>query len=246
MGRSLILWTLPLVLIGNLGAQTLQFPDGLEFNDFFALEAKMADGEQYRLFDVSIYEGEEALWPNENGDFGTLRGSAPPEGRKYFFWVRRGGSQGAITYPLSFRRIAQVEFQGVFGGRELDDFQEGVLSFGGESRDVRFRASEDSFEGSFASSTPPLPGYRPARLTLTDGTTQDVFLKSDGFLGGLDEEFGTYSLLWLRHDGVQQLKFQHSGVYSRCPECGAIFYDSERDVCPFDGTPLEQAEQEEP
>ena len=71
-----------------------------------------------------------------------------------------------------------------------------------------------------------------------ENVRQTVYVQTDGFLGGIDEEFGTYGLLWLHHDGVERLEFRHDGTYERCPLCGSIFFDDRHETCPFDGTPL--------
>ncbi|CAD7838587.1 hypothetical protein [Olavius algarvensis spirochete endosymbiont] len=77
-----------------------------------------------------------------------------------------------------------------------------------------------------------------ARITLTNGEVQAVFIKTDGFLGGIDEEFGTYGMYWLQNDEVERIVFEHSGSFARCPECGALFYDDRSQICPFDGATL--------
>ena len=106
------------------------------------------------------------------------------------------------------------------------------------SIDVVMTRDEDRIVGWVGEAEPPVPSFAPAQLTLTDGTEQSVYVKTDGFLGGIDEEFGTYAMLWLRQDGVERLEFLHEGSYARCPECGAIFFDDRAGACPFDGTPL--------
>ena len=119
---------------------------------------------------------------------------------RYFFWVRRGGEAGTVTYPLAFRKIIDIEFTGEYG--------------------------EDA------------PHFTPATITLSDESEIEVQIKSDGYLGGIDEAFGTYAMAWMAHRGVTRIDFLHDGTYKRCPFCGALYYDSELEVCPFDGTAL--------
>lgn len=219
-------------------AQDLVFADGLVYNDFYAVAVTTTAGDTFTLFDAASFEGDAAPYPDSKGNFGFLPGSSPGEGFKYFFWVRRVGPTGAITYPLSFRKIRKIDFAGPYGGTVSEPPEDAVLSVEGRDTPVTLRLQDGRFSGWFGSSEPPVPAYTPARLELTDGNVQQVYLKTDGFLGGIDEEFGTYAMLWLRHDGVEQLVFQHDGTYARCPECGAIFYDNRTEFCPFDKTKL--------
>lgn len=229
---------LALVPVLTLPAQGLEFTDGLVYNDFYAVAVTTVDGDSFTLFDAASFEGDTAPYPDSQGNFGSFSGSAPGEGSKYFFWVRRVGATGAITYPLSFRKIRRIDFTGPYGGTPAEPPSEAVLVLEGTETPVTVRLEDRRFSGWFGKIEPPVPAYTPAQLELTDGTVQSVYVKTDGFLGGIDEEFGTYAMLWLRHDGIQQLVFQHDGTYARCPECGAIFYDERTDVCPFDGTEL--------
>lgn len=220
--------------------QGIEFADGLFYNDFYAVTVHLSGGESFTLFDAASYEGEAPPWPGNEGNFGAVPGSNPGEEMKYFFWVRRIGDTGAITYPLSFSKILEIEFTGPHGGTVSVLPQEGELIIGEEERKVSVLVSDESdrFTGWFGFREPHIPSFTPAKLTLTDGTEQDVFVKTDGFLGGIDEEFGTYAMLWIRHDGIERLVFEHNGSYARCPECGAIFFDGRQSICPFDGETL--------
>lgn len=235
-----------LVLAGALSpalsAQGIEFADGLSYNNFYAVNVQHSDGETYTIFDAASFEGEVPPWPDNEGNFGALPGSNPGAEMKYFFWVRRIGDTGAVTYPLSFSKIQEIRFTGLFGGTVSNLPQEALLIQNDEEQPVtvysRSGAESRRFSGWFGSREPPIPSFTPAEITLTDGTVQNVFVKTDGFLGGIDEEFGTYAMLWIQHDSIERLVFNHNGSYARCPECGAIFYDNRYEQCPFDGETL--------
>ncbi len=230
------------VLVEPAFSQTLEFADGLKYNEFYAVTVYHSNGESFTLFDTASFEGEGAPWPDTQGNFAALPGSNPGENMKYFFWVRRVGATGAITYPLSFRKILEIDFTGLYGGTVDNPPVKGQLSIAEESSDVSVQvyrvAAPKRFSGWFGEKEPPVPSFTPARLTLSDGSEQNVLIKTDGFLGGIDDEFGTYAMLWLQHDGIEKLVFNHNGSYARCPECGAVFYDNLFDFCPFDGANL--------
>jgi len=234
---------LGLFTISQASSQGLEFADGLNYNDFYAVTIYYSGGESFTLFDAASFEGEVPPWPGQEGDFGAVPGSSPGEEMKYFFWIRRVGDTGAITYPLSFRKIFEIDFSGPFGGSVSDPLVGGQLTLNGETSDVRLRIKDidGRFSGWFGSpddKEPSIPSFTPAKLTLSDGSEQDVFIKTDGFLGGIDEDFGTYAMIWIQHDGIEKLVFNHNGSYARCPECGAIFYDDQFEACPFDGAVL--------
>ena len=244
----ILLILIPLHSGVSLFSQGLEFADGLKYNDFFAVTVYSPGGEPFTLFDAASFEGENPPWPDAKGNFGENPGSGPEEEMKYFFWVRRLGPTGAITYPLSFRKILEIDFSGPGGGTVDNPAVSGELTIGEDSSDVSVHIlsseGEDGeliqkrFTGWFGKKEPVIPSFTPARLTLSDGSVQEVFIKTDGFLGGIDEEFGTYAMLWLQHDGIEKLVFNHNGSYARCPECGAIFYDNQYTQCPFDGALL--------
>jgi hypothetical protein len=217
---------------------TVTFADGLKYNDFYAVSIEFQDEEPFTIFDAASLEGEVPPWPGQEGAFGALPGSNPGKDMKYFFWIRRLGTTGAITYPLAFSKIASIEFLGAYGGTLSDPPQDARLVIGEDKQEVKVLIRGSRFSGWIGLKEPPVPSFTPAKLTLTDGSVQDVQVKSDGFLGGIDEEFGTYALLWLAHDGISKLVFNHSGTFARCPECGAIYYDGRNPVCRFDGAQL--------
>ncbi len=194
------------------------------------------------LFDVASFEGDSLPWPDAEGNFGNGRGLGPDEDMKYFFWIRRMGEKGAVTYPLPFRRIREIRYLGPREEKGEKATAKGSLTLGDETMDVRVRISENRLSGWIGDFPPGIPSFVPVHLVLTDDSEQRVFLKTDDFLGGIDEEFGTYALLWLKSDGILGLEFLHDGTYSRCPECGAVFYNSELEACPFDGTELVPSE----
>jgi|GEM_PF-736944 len=244
-------------------SQNLEFADGLEYNNFYAVRIHRAGGEQFTLFDAASYDGDSSPWPElETVDgagsynpastgFASTEfppaasantGTPPSANAKYFFWIRRIGEFGAITYPLPFSKIKEIEFTGPHGGRVSNPMREGRLSIDGSTKDVWVylfgREAPDRFRGYFGVKEAPIPSFTPARITLTNDEVQSVFVKTDGFLGGIDEEFGTYGVYWLQNDEVEKIVFEHNGSFARCPECGAIFYDERNPVCPFDGAAL--------
>jgi len=82
-------------------------------------------------------------------------------------------------------------------------------------------------------------GYTPCRVVLTSGAAFDGFLDTTGYLGGMDEDFGTFARIYLQYNGVKSIEFLHDGTYKRCPFCGALYYENDLAECPFDKTPLE-------
>lgn len=230
------------ILCSGIFAQGIEFADGLSYNNFYAVTVYHSDGGSYSIFDAASFEGEVPPWPNNEGNFGALPGSNPGAEMKYFFWVRRIGDTGAVTYPLSFSKIQEIRFTGLYGGTVSNLPQEAVITIDNEDQTAMLYSSAGAnsqrFSGWFGNLQPSIPSFKAAEITLTDGTKQNVFVKSDGFLGGIDEEFGTYAMLWIQHDSIERLVFNHSGSYARCPECGAIFFDNRHEQCPFDGETL--------
>lgn len=227
---------------GSVSSQALTFADGLEYNNFYAVTVHTDAGESFTLFDAASLPGETLPWPDADGSYGDLPGSSPRD-LSYFLWVRRVGVKGAVTYPLAFSKILEIRFMGPYGGIATEPPQDGVLQVEDqENREVRFREDGRRFSGWFFPTEiePTVPSFTPAILVLTNddetagNEEQFVYVKTDGFLGGIDEEFGTYAMLWLRHDGVDRLEFHHDGTYERCPVCGAVFFDDRHDSCPFD------------
>ena len=227
--------------------QAVQFADGLTYNSFYAVTVHTDDGDSFTLFDAAYFAGETPPWPDAAGSFGDRPGAAPDR-MNYFMWVRRVGDKGALTYPLSFTKIRDIRFIGPYGGIAADEPVVGTLQVEGQQdRKITLREDGRRVSGWFFPDQlePSVPSFTPAVLTLTDvdpttgdNVRQTVYVKTDGFIGGIDEDFGTYGLLWLRHDGVERLEFNHDGTYVRCPLCGSIFFDDRNETCPFDGTPL--------
>ena len=81
-------------------------------------------------------------------------------------------------------------------------------------------------------------GYTPCTVELTSGNSFEGFLDTSGYIGGVDEEFGLYTRIYLQYNGVKTVEFLHDGTYKACPFCGALFYNSDLENCPFDKTPL--------
>ncbi len=80
--------------------------------------------------------------------------------------------------------------------------------------------------------------FTPARITLTNGNTYDIFMDTLGYMGGFDPDFGSYARLFLHYNLVKSIRFKQDGTYRLCPHCGTVFYSAEAEVCPFDKTPL--------
>ncbi|MDA3852519.1 MAG: hypothetical protein PF447_14795 [Spirochaetaceae bacterium] len=104
------------------------------------------------------------------------------------------------------------------------------------------RVARIDFTGPYGS---PNENYTPASLTLTDGQVFDVYLGTAGYLGGYDEDFGSYGRVFLNYNQVKSIEFHHQGRYSRCPYCGTVYFDKDRTECPFDGFELVTAEGDE-
>lgn len=81
-------------------------------------------------------------------------------------------------------------------------------------------------------------GFTPAELELTNGSSYEVFVDTNGYLGGFDREFGSYARVFLHYNLVSRITMKQDGSYRLCPHCGTVFYAGEIDVCPFDKTPL--------
>ncbi len=85
----------------------------------------------------------------------------------------------------------------------------------------------------------PPDGFTPCEVELTSGSTFEGFLDTTGYLAGIDQDFGCFARIYLQYNGIRTVEFLHDGTYSRCPFCGAIYYNDRYEVCPFDQTPLE-------
>ncbi len=237
--RLVILSTAFLLLMSGIAAaDSLRFADGLEYNNFYAVKVYTSDGGTFTLFDAAAYPGDAPLWP-EGTDTAANRAGRPSDKTMfYFFWMRRMGQSGAVTYPVSFQKIKEIRFTGPFGGSVENPPEEGILITGEQEFEVQLQMDNNQFYGWKGIFKPVVPGYSPVVITFTDGTEQSVYIKTDGFLGGLDEEYGSYAMLWLKHYGIDKLEFMHDGTYERCPECGAVFFDGRRETCPFDKSAL--------
>jgi hypothetical protein len=86
----------------------------------------------------------------------------------------------------------------------------------------------------------PPDGFTPCQVELTSGGVFDGYLDTSGFFAGMDQDFGTFSRIYLQYNGIRSVEFIHNGRYQRCPFCGAIFYNDTYEDCPFDGTPLDR------
>lgn len=74
-------------------------------------------------------------------------------------------------------------------------------------------------------------------LTLVNGESYDVYLKTAGTLEGVDEEFGSNLFFYLHYNLIRSIEFDNSGEYWFCPFCETIYFD-ERESCIYDKTPL--------
>lgn len=82
--------------------------------------------------------------------------------------------------------------------------------------------------------------YIPAEITLVNDVTFQGFVYSNGYLAGMDNVLGTYVKLYMNYNLLKKIEFIQDGTYKYCPKCGAIFYDSREDRCPFDKTRLKK------
>jgi len=84
----------------------------------------------------------------------------------------------------------------------------------------------------------PIPGYTSTKMTLTSGEVFDVLINSSGKIGGIDVDFGIYGEIYMNYNIIKYIEFIHDGEYMSCPFCGAVFYNTEYENCPFDKTIL--------
>lgn len=91
------------------------------------------------------------------------------------------------------------------------------------------------FNGEYDS---PIPNYTSCKLTLVSGEVFDVLINTTGKIGGMDNDFGIYGEIYMNYNIIQSIEFIHEGQYKRCPFCGALFYNEDYTVCPFDNTDL--------
>ncbi len=236
--RRIIILCLAVLPAVTAMARNVRFADGLVYNPFYAVRVYTADGTSFTLVDAAAWPGDAPPWPSETGNVNGRPGKPSDKTMFYFFWIRRIGNTGAVTYPLSFDKISEIQLTGPFEESTDKPQIEGRLTVDEEEFDVYLHMNGARFSGWKGSRQPAVPGYTPALVTFTDGTKQKVYLKTDGFLGGIDQEFGSYAMLWLRHDGIEKLEFLNSGTYVRCPQCGTVYYDKRAKTCPFDGADL--------
>ncbi|MDC7219574.1 MAG: hypothetical protein PQJ59_06505 [Spirochaetales bacterium] len=88
----------------------------------------------------------------------------------------------------------------------------------------------------------PENDYTPARITLTNGESYDIFMDTLGYLGGFDAAFGSYGRLFMHYNLVKRITFRQDGSYFLCPHCGTVYYTTGLEKCPFDNTTLIPAE----
>lgn len=87
----------------------------------------------------------------------------------------------------------------------------------------------------------PENDYTPALIELTDGNKYDVFIDTLGYLGGFDQDFGSYGRLFMHYNLIEKITLFQDGSYLVCPHCGTVYY-TEEEICPFDKTPLNPEE----
>lgn len=93
------------------------------------------------------------------------------------------------------------------------------------------RIQKITFTGEFGT---PEGSFTPATILLTDGSEHsDVFIGTDGYLGGFDEEFASFSRIMLSYNMVKSIEFIVDGTYKICPVCFTLYYDIEIELCPF-------------
>lgn len=86
--------------------------------------------------------------------------------------------------------------------------------------------------------------YIPAEIVLVNDVTFQGFVYSNGYLAGMDNVIGSYVKLYMNYNLLKKIVFIQDGTYKYCPKCGAIFYDSRADRCPFDKTRLKKQKDE--
>jgi hypothetical protein len=91
----------------------------------------------------------------------------------------------------------------------------------------------------------PIPGYTSSKMTLVSGEVFDVLVNSNGKIGGMDQDFGIYGEIYMNYNILKSIEFIHEGEYSKCPFCGALFYNTDYSLCPFDQTALVRQNREE-
>ncbi|MDA3809850.1 MAG: hypothetical protein PF518_05900 [Spirochaetaceae bacterium] len=84
----------------------------------------------------------------------------------------------------------------------------------------------------------PIPNYTASQMTLTSGEVFDVLVNTTGSIGGMDNDFGIYSEIYMNYNIIQSIEFIHDGEYKKCPFCSALFYNKTYELCPFDKTEL--------
>ena len=83
-----------------------------------------------------------------------------------------------------------------------------------------------------------IAGYTASDITLASGEIFSVLVNTTGTIGGMDNTFGVYGEIYMNYNIIKSIEFIHEGEYQKCPFCGAHFYNSTYEVCPFDKTPL--------
>ncbi|MBB6478836.1 hypothetical protein [Spirochaeta isovalerica] len=86
----------------------------------------------------------------------------------------------------------------------------------------------------------PIEGFTAAGMTLTSGEVFNVLVNTNGYIGGIDRDFGVYGEIYMNYNLIQSIEFIHEGTYRECTFCGAVFYDEELEVCPFDQSELSE------
>ncbi len=161
--------------------ETVLFPEGLEYDPFYAVRITDSDDNSYVLSN--------AFYQSAEGEI------------KYFVWFRRGTERGVAEYPLDLFKIQSLSLTGNY-------------------------------------EVPP-DGFTPCEVELTSGDLFQGFLDTTGYFAGMDQDFGSFGRIYLNYNGITRVEFLHNGIYSRCPFCGAIFYNQLYETCPFDQTLLE-------
>lgn len=85
-----------------------------------------------------------------------------------------------------------------------------------------------------------LINYIPAEITLVNDIKFQGFVYSNGYLAGMDNVIGSYVKLYMNYNFLKKIVFIQDGTYKYCPKCGAIYYDSRANRCPFDKTKLKK------
>lgn len=82
--------------------------------------------------------------------------------------------------------------------------------------------------------------FTRCNLELVTGESYLLYLKTTGYMEGIDEAFASPVTFYLHYNLIESIEFNHDGDYSYCPFCETIYFGSDLERCLYDNTPLEQ------